>query len=61
MDNVIVMQVVHRRQDFLDRLGCILLCEFAVLADAVEKLSASSQLGHDVVLVLPIQSDNRSN
>jgi hypothetical protein len=35
-----------------DRLGRVLFCELALFANAIEKLSAGRQLGHNVVLVL---------
>ena len=52
MDDLSVMQVVDCLQDLLDGSSSILLREFALVADAVKQLSASSQLSDDVVLVL---------
>lgn len=52
MDHVFAMQVVDGSEDLLDGLRGILFCEFALLADTIEKLAASCQFRHDVVLVL---------
>jgi hypothetical protein len=52
MDDVSSMKIVHRFKHLFDRLRCIFLCEFSLLTDAVEKLSAGSQLCDDVILIL---------
>lgn len=56
MNNIVFMQVVDCVQDLLDGLRSILLCEFALLADAVEQFTASRELCNDIELVL---EDNR--
>jgi hypothetical protein len=40
MDNIILVKVVHGLQDLTYGLSSILFCEFALLADTVEQLSA---------------------
>ena len=52
MDDIVLVQVVDRAQDLFDGLGRVLLGELALLANAVEQLSAGRELGDDVVLVL---------
>lgn len=52
MDNVVLVEVVDRLKDLSNRLGRILFCKLALLANTVEQLSSSSQLSDDVVLVL---------
>ena len=52
MDNVALVEVVHRFKDLFDGLRCIFLCEFSLVADAIEELSTRSQLRNNVVLVL---------
>lgn len=52
MDNVIVVEIVHSSHDLLDSLGSIELGKLSLVADSVEKLSASCQLCDDVKLVL---------
>lgn len=53
VNDVVVVQVVDSIEDLADRLGGVFLCELSLLANAVEQLAAGSQLGHDVVFVLP--------
>lgn len=52
MDYIVVVKVVDGFKDLFDCLGCIFLRKFAIFADAIKKLSTSSQLSHDVVFVL---------
>lgn len=52
MNNVMLMKVVHRAQNFTDDSRCILLCEFSVLTNPVKQFTTSSQLRNNVVLVL---------
>lgn len=52
MDNVVLVQVVHRIQDLFDGLRCILLGELALLTNPVEQLASGRKLGDNVVLVL---------
>ena len=52
MNNVVVMQVVHRFEHLFDCSGSVFLCEFPVFADAIEKLPAGCELSNDVVFVL---------
>lgn len=47
-----LVQVINGAEHLSDRLGSIFLGELSLFADAVEELSASSQLSHNVVLVL---------
>jgi hypothetical protein len=51
-----LMKVVDRVEHLADCLCSVLLGELALLANAVEQLSSSRQLGHDVVLVLAVVS-----
>ena len=52
MDHILAVEVVDGPEDLLNRLGGVPLRELALLADAVEKLTAGRELRHDVVLVL---------
>lgn len=52
MYDILAVKVVHGVEDLAYRLRGILLREFALLADAVEELTACRQLRHDVVFVL---------
>ncbi len=52
MDDIVMVQKVDRVQHLLDSLGCILLCELALLANPVKQLSSSCKLRDDVVFVL---------
>jgi hypothetical protein len=52
MDDILVVQIVHRLEYLLDRLGCILFCELALVADSIEEFSSCGKLGDDVVLIL---------
>jgi hypothetical protein len=52
MDDIVMVQKVDRVQHLLDSLGCILLCELALLANPVKQLSSSRKLRDDVVFVL---------
>lgn len=56
MDDVLVMEVVNGLKDLLDRLGGVLFCELALVANTVKQLSAGRQLGDDVVFVLPLSA-----
>lgn len=55
------MKIIDSLQDLSDGLGGILLGKLALLADTIEKLAASSQLGHDVILVLARNVVSRAN
>jgi len=50
--DVVVVKVVHGLKDLLHGMGSVFLCKLAILANPVEKLSASGQLSDNVVLVL---------
>lgn len=52
MDNIVLVQVVDSIEYLSNRLGRVLFSKLSLFANAVEQLSASRQLGHDVVLVL---------
>jgi len=52
MYDVALVEVIDGVQDLSNRLGSVLFRELALFADAVKQLSASRQLGHDIVLVL---------
>lgn len=52
MNDVVLVQIVDGLKDLFDGLRRILFRELSLLANTVEKLSASSQFGYDVVLVL---------
>ena len=52
MDDIVVVEVIDGIEDLANRFGSVLFSEFSLLADSVEQLSASRQLGHNVVLVL---------
>jgi hypothetical protein len=52
VDNIVLVEVVDSIEYLSDCLGSVLLSELSLLANAVEQLSTSRQLGHDVVLVL---------
>lgn len=56
MYHVSVVEIVDCVKDLLDGLRSILLCEFALFANAVEKLTTRSEFGDNVPLVLPIVS-----
>lgn len=42
MDNILLMEIVDCLENLSDRLGSIFLCEFSLLANAVEQLSTCS-------------------
>lgn len=52
MDDLVAVQVIDSCEDLLDRLGRVLFCEFALVADAVKQLAASGKLGDNVELIL---------
>jgi hypothetical protein len=52
VDDVVLVKVVDRLHDLTNRLCGVLFGELALLADAIEQLSARRQLCHNVVLVL---------
>lgn len=52
MDNLVSVEKINRKEDLLDGFGGILLGEFALFADSIEQLSASSELCYNVELVL---------
>lgn len=52
MDDVVLMQIVDGFQDLSYGCRSVLFGEAALFADAVEQLSTSRKLCHDVVLVL---------
>ena len=52
VNDVVVVQVIDSFQYLSNGLGSVLLGELALLADAVEQLTARGQLGYDVVFVL---------
>lgn len=52
VDDLVLVEIVDSGKDLLDSLGGVLLGELALLADAVEKLSACRQLGDNVELIL---------
>lgn len=54
MYNVLVVQVVDRFKDLLDRLRGVLFGELALITNAVKQLSTGGQLCHNVVFVLPV-------
>ena len=56
MNDILAVEVVDCLEDLSYGLGGILLCESALLANAVEQLSSSRKLSDDVVLVLPTVS-----
>lgn len=57
MDNVSLVQVIDSIEHLSDGLCRILFRELALLAYAIEKLSAGSELSNDVVLILSKVSD----
>lgn len=46
------MKIVDRTKHLFDCLGCILLCEFALLADTIKQLASRRQFRDNVVFVL---------
>ncbi len=54
MNYVIVVKIIYGLKDLPYGLRRVFLCKLSILADAIEKLSTSSQLGHNVVFVLYI-------
>lgn len=56
MDHIVLVEVVDCIEDLTDRLSSVLLRKFSLFTNTVEQLSASRQLGHDVVLVLELVS-----
>ena len=52
MDDIVLMQVVDGFQDLSYGCRSVLFGEAALFADAVEQLSTSRKLCHNVVLVL---------
>ncbi len=56
MDHILSVQVIDGFKHLMDGLRGILLCEFALLANAIEQFSAGSKLGNNVPLVLSICS-----
>jgi hypothetical protein len=59
--NVVLVEVVDCLEDLSNRLGRVLFGELSLLANAVEQLSTSRQLCHDVILVLLAISGWTSN
>lgn len=51
MNNIVAVKVVDSAEHLLDGLRSVLLCELALLADAVEQLSTGRKLRDDVVLI----------
>ena len=56
VDNVSLVQIVNCLEDLFYSLRSIFLGELALVADTVEQLAASRQLGHDVKFVLFVVS-----
>ena len=52
MDNVVQVEIVYGFKYLSDGLCGVLLRELALLANAIEELSARRKFGDDVVLVL---------
>ena len=52
MDDIVLMQVVDGFQDLSYGCRSVLFGEAALFADAIEQLSASRKLCHNVVFVL---------
>lgn len=52
MDDILAVKIVYRTKHLFDGLRCILLCEFALLADTVEQLAPGRQFRDNVVFVL---------
>jgi len=53
VDDIVVVEVVDGIEHLPNRLGSVLLCELALVANAVKQLAARCQLGHNVIFVLP--------
>lgn len=56
VNDLVLVEEVDSPKDLLDSLGGILLGEFSLLADTIEKLAAGGQLGDNVELILNRQS-----
>jgi hypothetical protein len=54
MNYIIVVKIIYGLKDLPYGLRGVFFCKLSILANAIEKLSASSQLGHNVVFVLYI-------
>ena len=52
MNDIVVVEVVDGVEHLPNRLGSVLFCEFALVANPVEQLAAGRQLSHNVVFVL---------
>lgn len=52
MYNIVLVKIVDCAEDLLDGLGSVLFSEFALVANTVEQLSSSCQLGDNVEFVL---------
>ena len=52
MHDIVLVEIVHRLEDLLDGLGCILFSESALLANAIEEFAASRKFRDDVELFL---------
>jgi len=57
VDDIVLVEVVDRTENLFDGLGGILFGELALLANAIEQLSARGQFCHDVVFVLTSSAD----
>lgn len=61
VDDIVAVQVVDSGQDLLNSLGGILLRELALFANAIEQLSASSELRYNVVFVPRLEPVHEAN
>ena len=52
MDNIVSVEVVDGVEDLFYGLGSVLLGEFSLLANPVEKLSSGGKLSDDIIFVL---------
>jgi hypothetical protein len=52
VDNIVLVEIVDSVEYLANCLGSVLLSELSLFTNAVEQLSTSRQLCHDVVLVL---------
>lgn len=52
MNDILAVKIVDRTKHLFDCLGCIFLCEFALLADTVKQLASCRQFRDNVVFVL---------
>lgn len=48
VNNAVRVEVCDGTRDRLDKLGCVLLVEVLLLADAVEELATLAEIGHEV-------------